>query len=215
MKKILFIFTVILICFSSCKSPEQKVIEQDYKTTTLVEYQAMSNMFGINADIDGDIKVLGPSDTIYLWQVYEYYQLEEHAIKANYIVDDISSCRGYIAIYYFSEYAQHKIRDMRSEICKYKTYYDSVMNVAIDHNNDIYAICYDCQETLTTKVNGAKEISVDTIQYYLDTEYNVIKDENIKSYNIADLEEHKVVLAEADSVIFRVNDILTKIVNDL
>ena len=76
MKKILFIFTVILICFSSCKSPEQKVIEQDYKTTTLVEYQAMSNMFGINADIDGDIKVLGPSDTIYLWQVYEYYQLE-------------------------------------------------------------------------------------------------------------------------------------------
>ena len=104
---------------------------------------------------------------------------------------------------------------MRSEICKYKTYYDSVMNVAIDHNNDIYAICYDCQETLTIKVNGAKEISVYTIQYYLDTEYNVIKDENIKSYNIADLEEHKVVLAEADSVIFRVNDMLTKIVNDL
>lgn len=215
MKKILFIFTVILICFSSCKSPEQKVIEQDYKTTTLVEYQAMSNMFGINADIDGDIKVLGLSDTIYLWQVYEYYQLEEHAIKAHYIVDDISSCHGYISIYYFSEYAQHKIRDMRSEICKYKIYYDSVMNVTIDHNNDIYAICYDCQETLTTKVNGVKEISVDTIQYYLDTDYNVIKDENIKSYNIVDLEEHKAVLAETDSAIFLMNDMLTKIFNDL
>lgn len=213
MKKQLFIIFTFICCLPSCKSPEQKVIEQDFKTTTLVDYQIASNMFGLKADIDGDIKVLYPTDTIYRWQVLTYNQLEEHAVKSTTIGEEIQDCVGYISIYYFSDYAQKRVHRLYRDLKTYKLYYDSVSSVSIEQDNDIYAICYDCKETLITTVNGVKEINVDTIQYYLDDDYNVIKDDNIKNYDINELNDYKRDIDEMDSVWFVVNGLLVDMIN--
>lgn len=224
MKKIFyFIFSLIAISFVSCnKSAEQKAIENEYLTKDLVALQTFSNIVGM--DVDGSIKVLYPSDTIYQWQVNKYNYLKEKETIQDSTIDIVGeftdvhneeTMYGFTTEFVDWDRYYDAFGKARQSLLDYESYWDQITNNGFDTINTIYAICYDCENTLTSKVNGVKSVLKDTVKYYLEpTTYKVLQgwnstglsEEPLDDFSIDNLNEYEQTLQSHDSILFDLLD---------
>lgn len=179
MKKFFCILALVAICITSCRNKAQEAIEDYYLTTTLPPIQGLAKIAGFK--ITGNIKVLYPSDTIYKWQKEKLDRIGVVLKAQKHYMSIFNEETFYGSTYSFVDWYRlnEATEELRQTLVEYEHFTDSLSQNKCD---EIFCIVYDSQTNLTTIINGKKHTVIDTVQYCLDEQYNVIEVENIDNY---------------------------------